>query len=145
MNRFKNVVINFIKIILVFLPIIVFVIDFCMSFKGTIYILNIDQTNITAISEALIKDNIKVDDLNNANRIEVCGAGLNDFSYLYLYNVNNGESTCLLSEFLFQNEHYYIKDYLEENCFVRDIIYNISIFISLSIIFSYIYTNKKKK
>lgn len=145
MNKFKNVVINFIKIILVSLPIIVFTIYGCITFWGSIYILNVNQTNITTISEVLSKDNIKIDNFNDVNKIEVCGQGLWDYKALNFLKDNNGKITYVYSTNLYDNEHYYIMDYLEENCFDIDIIFNISIFISLSTIFISIYINIKKK
>lgn len=145
MNKLKQLVINFVKIILILLPIIIFVVYFCVTFRGPIYILNVNQTNINAISEALSKDNIKVDNLNDVNKIEVRGRGLWNHDDLNFLHDNNGEITYLYDTILYHNEHYYIRDYLEENCFDIDLIFNISILISLSTIFISLYTNKKEK
>lgn len=141
MNKLKKLVINFIKIILISSPIIFLIVYFCITFTGPIHVLNVDQTNIAAISEALSKDNIKVDNLNDVNKIEVCGARLWDYDDLYFYYDNNKRH----STELYHNEHYYIEDYLEENCFDVDPIFFTSIFISLSTIFFSIYTNKKNE
>lgn len=145
MNKVKKIVINFIKIILISLPVIIFIVYAYITFWGPIYILNIDQTNITAISEALSKDNIEIDNLNDVNKIELRGAGLWDYDNLYFLHDNNGEITYLDDANLYHNEHYYIKDYLEENCFDIDFIFYISIIISLSTIFISLYTNKIQK
>ena len=145
MNKLKQLVINFVKIILILLPILVFSVYFCITFRGPIYILNVNQTNINAISEALSKDNIKVDNLNDVNKIEVRGRGLWNYDDLNFLHDNNGEITYLYDTILYNNEHYYIRDYLEDNCFDIDLIFNISILISLSTIFISLYKNKKEK
>ncbi len=145
MNKLKKLVINFIKIILIFLPVIVFIVYAYITFWGPIYILDVDQTNITAISDALSKDNIEIDNLNDVNKIEVRGAGLWDYKELNFLQDNNGKITYLYDTNLYNNEHYYIMDYLEENCFDIDFIFYISIIVSLSTIFISLYTNKKRK
>ena len=54
---------NFIKIILIISPIIICGIDFCVTFLGVNYELNVDKTNIAIIEENLQKDNIKIENL----------------------------------------------------------------------------------
>lgn len=61
----KKIFLNFIKVVLIILPIIVFCTDFIKSFWGQIYKLNVNSSNITAIEETLQKDNIEIENLNN--------------------------------------------------------------------------------
>ena len=56
----KKIFFNFIKVVLIILPIIVFCTDFIKSFWGPIYKLNVNSSNITAIEETLQKDNIEI-------------------------------------------------------------------------------------
>ena len=85
---------NFIKIILIISPIIVWSIDFCATFWGVNYELNVNQTNVAVIEENLQKDNIKIENLKDVSKIEISGAGLNDYSVLSLqYNDNSIFST----------------------------------------------------
>ena len=144
MKKLKKLVINFTKIILIFLPVIIFIVYAYITFWGPIYILNVDQTNITAILEALSKDNIVIDNLNDVNKIELRGAGLWEYKELNFLHDNNGKTIYLYDTNLY-NKHYYIRDYLEENCFDIDIIFYISILVSLSTILISLFTNKKKK
>ena len=67
----KKIFFNFIKVVLIILPIIVFCTDFINSFWGPIYKLNVNSSNITAIEETLQKDNIEIENLNNVIKIEV--------------------------------------------------------------------------
>ena len=80
----KKIFLNFIKIILIISPIIIFCIDFCVTFWGVNYELNVDQTNITVIEENLQKDNIKIEKLNDVNKFD------NNGCYLYMWKEKNG-------------------------------------------------------
>ena len=138
----KRVIIIFMRILLICLPIIVFLYYFCVTFWGVEVELNVNTTNIVSIKEVLSKDNIKIDDINNISKITISGAGLNDFSYLtFYYNDSNKEQ----SIHLYNNKYYNIKQYLYENTFNYNDIFNISIFISLLTICFSLYSKKKKK
>ena len=63
---------NFIKIVLIISPIIVLYINFINTFWGSIYKLDVNTGNITVIQELLHKDNIKIENLNNVVKIELC-------------------------------------------------------------------------
>ena len=65
----KKIFFNFIKILLIISPIIVFCISFINTFWGPIYKLDVNFDNITAIEESLHKDNIEIENLNNVIRI----------------------------------------------------------------------------
>lgn len=60
----KKIFLNFVKIILIILPIIVLCINFINTFWGTIYKLNINSDNINIIEELLYKDNIEIENLD---------------------------------------------------------------------------------
>ena len=132
---------NFIKIILIISPIIIFGIDFCVTFWGVNYELNVDKTNIAVIEENLQKDNIKIEDLKDVRKIEISGAGLNDYSVLSLhYDDNSIKSTNLY----FNEKSYYIDQYLSKHHkFNYNDMVKISIFISLMIIVVTIYIERK--
>lgn len=132
---------NFIKIILMISPIIIFGIDFCATFWGENYELNVDQSNIAVIEENLQKDNIKIEDIKDVRKIEISGAGLNGYSVLYLhYNDNSIKSINL-----YLNEKpYYIEQYLSKHHkFNYNNMVEISIFISLTTIVVTIYARRK--
>ena len=132
---------NFIKIILIISPIIIFGIDFCVTFWGVNYELNVDKTNIAVIEENLQKDNIKIEDLKDVRKIEISGAGLNDYSVLSLHYDDNS----IKSTNLYLNEKsYYIEQYLSKHHkFNYNDMVKISIFISLMIIVVTIYIERK--
>ena len=139
----KKMVKNLIKIILIILPIIVFCIDFCATFWGVEYELNVNQTNIMLIEESLQKDNIKIDNLNNVIKIEIRGAGLNDYSVLmFYYNDNSIKSIDLY----LNKQSYYIEQYLSKHHkFNYNYMFYISGGISLLTIGFSLYTYKKNK
>lgn len=138
----KKNIINIIKIILIFLPVIVFGVDFCATFWGTMYELNVNQTNVATIKEVLQKDNIKIENINNVTKIKISGAGLNDYYILSFYN-NDTRIECT---HLYLNKTYYIKQYLTKHHKFNytDMVY-ISIFISALTIGVTIYTSRKKE
>ena len=133
---------NFIKIILIISPIIIFCIDFCATFWGVNYELNVDQTNIAVIEENLQKDDIKIENLKDVRKIEISGAGLNDYSVLSLHYDDNS----IKSTNLYLNEKsYYIDQYLSKHHkFNYNDMAKISIFISLTTIVFTIYAGRKK-
>lgn len=132
---------NFIKIILIIFPIIIFCIDFCATFWGVNYELNVDQTNIAVIEENLQKDDIKIEDLKDVRKIEIRGAGLNAYSVLSLHY----DDSSIKSTNLYLNEKsYYIEQYLSKHHkFNYDDMVKISIFISLTTIVVTIYVGRK--
>ena len=121
---------NFIKIILIISPVIVWSIDFCATFWGVNYELNVNQTNVAVIEENLQKDNIKVENLKDVSKIEISGAGLNDYSVLSLhYNDNSIKSINLY----LNKKSYYIEQYLSKHHkFNYNDMDGISVFISLT-------------
>ena len=132
---------NFIKIILIISPVFIFCIDFCATFWGVNYELNVDQTNIAVIEENLQKDNIKIEKSKDIRKIEISGAGLNDYSVLSLHYDDNS----IKSANLYLNEKsYYIEQYLSKH---HEFNYNdmvkISIFISLTTVVITIYIERK--
>ena len=134
----KKVFLNFIKVILITLPIIVFCTDFIKTFWGPIYKININSSNITAIEETLQKDNIEIENIENVIKIELCGQGLWDYESLDFY-YSDGK---VKSVYLYTTEqHYYIEEYLYKNTFNYDYIFIISIFISLLTICVTIYVS----
>lgn len=138
----KKIFFNFIKVVLIILPIIVFCTDFIKTFWGTIYKLNVNSSNITAIEETLQKDNIEIENLNNVIKIELCGQGLWDYYSLnFYYSDGKSKSVNLYTT----EQHYYIEEYLYNNTFKYDYIFKISIFISLSTIVFTIYVGIRKK
>jgi hypothetical protein len=138
----KKVFLNFIKVILITLPIIVFCTDFIKTFWGPIYKININSSNITSIEETLQKDNIEIENIENVIKIELCGQGLWDYESLDFY-YSDGK---VKSVYLYTTEqHYYIEEYLYKNTFNYDYIFIISIFISLSTICVTIYVSIRKK
>ena len=138
----KKIFLNFIKIIIIISPVIIFCIYFCVTFWGVEYELNVNQTNRMRIEENLQKDNIKIDNLNNVIKIEISGAGLNDYSVLsFHYNDNSIKSIDL-----YLKQSYYIKQYLSKHHkFNYNDMFKVSIFISLSTIAATIYKEKGKK
>ena len=137
----KKIFLNFIKVVLIILPIIVFYTDFIKTFWGPIYKLNVNSSNITAIEETLQKDNIEIENLNNVIKIELCGQGLWDYESLdFYYSDGKSKSVNLYTT----EQHYYIEEYLY-NTFNYDYIFKISIFISLSTIVFTIYVGIRKK
>ena len=138
----KKIFFNFIKVVLIILPIIVFCTDFIKSFWGLIYKLNVNSSNITAIEETLQKDNIEIENLNNVIKIELCGQGLWDYESLDFY-CSDGKSKSV--NLYTTEQHYYIEDYLYKNTFNYDYIFKISIFISLATIAFTIYVGIRKK
>lgn len=132
---------NFIKIILIISPIIIFCIDFCATFWGVNYELNVDQTNIAVIEENLQKDDIKIENLRDVRKIEISGAGVNDYSVLSLHYDDNS----IKSTDLYLNESYNIEKYLSKHHkFNYNDMVKISIFISLTTIVFTIYAGRKK-
>lgn len=132
---------NFIKIILIISPVIVWSIDFCATFWGVNYELNVNQTNVAVIEENLQKDNIKVENLKDVSKIEISGAGLNDYSVLSLhYNDNSIKSINLY----LNKKSYYIEQYLSKHHkFNYNDMVGISVFISLTTIVVTIYVGRK--
>ena len=103
----KKIFLNFIKVVLIILPIIVFCTDFIKSFWGPIYKLNVNSSNITAIEETLQKDNIDIENLNNVIKIELCGQGLWDYYSLnFYYSDGKSKSVNLYTT----EQHYYIEE-----------------------------------
>lgn len=138
----KKIFLNFIKVVLIILPIIVFCTDFIKTFWGPIYKLNVNSSNITAIEETLQKDNIEIENLNNVIKIELCGQGLWDYESLdFYYSDGKSKSVNLYTT----EQHYYIEEYLYNNTFNYDYIFKISIFISLATIVFTIYVGIRKK
>lgn len=138
----KKIFLNFIKVVLIILPIIVFCTDFIKTFWDPIYKLNVNSSNITAIEETLQKDNIEIENLNNVIKIELCGQGLWDYESLdFYYSDGKSKSVNLYTT----EQHYYIEEYLYNNTFNYDYIVKISIFISLSTIVFTIYVGIRKK
>lgn len=137
----KKIFFNFIKMILIISPIIIFCIDFCVTFWGVDCELNVDQTNITVIEGNLQKDNIKVENLNDVKKIEISGAGLNDYSDLSFHYKDNS----IKSVNLYNKQAYYIEQYLRKHHkFNYDDMFEISIFISLTtMVVTYICGKKK--
>ena len=133
---------NFIKIILIISPVITFCIDFCATFWGVNYELNVNQTNIAVIEENLQKDNIKIEDSKDIRKIEISGAGLNNYSVLSLHYDDNS----INSTNLYLNEKsYYIEQYLSKHHkFNYNDMVKISIFISLTTVVITIYIERKK-
>ena len=132
---------NFIKIILIISPIIIFCIDFCATFWGVNYELNVDQNNIAVIEENLQKDNIKIEKSKDIRKIKISGAGLNDYSVLSLHYDDNS----IKSTDLYLNESYNIEKYLSKHHkFNYNDMVKISIFISLTTIVFTIYAGRKK-
>lgn len=133
---------DFIKIILIISPIIIFGIDFYATFWGVNYELNVDQNNIAVIEENLQKDNIKIEKSKDIRKIEISGAGLNDYSVLSLHYDDNS----IKSTNLYLNEKsYYIYQYLSKHHkFNYNDMVEISIFISLTTIVFTIYAGRKK-
>ena len=117
----KKIFFNFIKVVLIILPIIVFCTDFIKSFWGPIYKLNVNSSNITAIEETLQKDNIEIENLNNVIKIELCGQGLWDYESLDFY-YSDGKSKSI--NLYTTEQHYYIEEYLYNNTFNYDYIFN---------------------
>lgn len=138
----KKIFFNFIKVVLIILPIIVFCTDFIKSFWGSIYKLNVNSSNIIAIEETLQKDNIEIENLNNVIKIELCGQGLWDYESLDFY-YSDGKSKSI--NLYTTEQHYYIEGYLYNNTFNYDYIFKISIFISLATIVFTIYVGIRKK
>lgn len=138
----KSSSIKVIIVMLIILPIIVFGVYFCKSFWGAKYKLNVNSSNITDIEETLYKDNIKIDDFNNVIRIELCGAGLNDYSTLKVY-YNNYKNKSI--DLYFDKQPYYIEKYLAKHTFYYDDVFNISVFISVVTIIITIWKSRKKK
>lgn len=132
----------FIIFLIIIFPIIILGIDFCITFWGVNYELNVDQTNITVIEENLQKDNIKIEDLNDVNKIEISGAGLNDYSVLSFHYKDNS----IKSVNLYLNKQtYYTEQYLSKHHkFNYDDMFEFSIFISLTtMVVTYICGKKK--
>ena len=127
----KKIFLNFVKIILIILPIIVICINFINTFWGTIYKLNINSDNINIIEELLYKDNIEIENLDNVIEIELCGQGLWDYDSLNFYYSDGKIKSVNL---YVADQHYYIYEYLYKNTFNYDDMFKISIFISLSTI-----------
>ena len=122
-------------------PIIIFGIDFCATFWGVNYELNVDQTNIAVIEENLQKDNIKIEKSKDIRKIEISGAGLNGYSVLSLHYDDNS----IKSTNLYLNESYNIEKYLSKHHkFNYNDMVKISIFISLTTIVFTIYAGRKK-
>lgn len=138
----KKITIILIKTILIILPIIVFLTDFCTSFWGVIYKLDIDQTNIVDIEDVLQKDNIKIDNINNVNKIEIKGAGLNDYYKLCFYYNDN---TIKMFRLYLDQRPLYIEQYLLKHTFNYTKMFDISLVISLFTIIFSLYKYKKVK
>ena len=141
----KKIFLIFIKVVLIISPIIILCIDFLNSFWGPIYKLNVNSDNIAAIEEALQKDNIEIENLNNVTRIELCGQGLWDYDSLDFY-YNDGKIKSV--NVYITKQKYYINEYLY-NIYKKTINYDdvikISILVSLSTIGVTIYNGIKKK
>ena len=108
---------------------------------GVNYELNVDQNNIAVIEENLQKDNIKIEKSKDIRKIEISGAGLNDYSVLSLHYDDNS----IKSTNLYLNESYNIEKYLSKHHkFNYNDMVKISIFISLTTIVFTIYAGRKK-
>lgn len=133
---------NFIKIVLIISPIIVLYINFINTFWGSIYKLDVNTGNITVIQELLHKDNIKIENLNNVVKIELCGQGLCSYDSLDFYYSDGKIKSVKL---YINKQHYYIYEYLYKNTFNYDDVFKFSIFISLLTIGVTIFVEIKKK
>ena len=138
----KKIFFNFIKILLILLPIIVLSVSFIRTFWGPIYKIDVNADNITDIQETLNKDNIEIEYINDVKKIELCGQGLWDYESLNFY-YNNGKIKSV--NLYITEQHYYIYEYLYNNTLNDDDIFKISIFISLSTIVVIIYVGRKNK
>ena len=138
----KKIFLNFVKIILIILPIIVLCINFINTFWGTIYKLNINSDNINIIEELLYKDNIEIENLDNVIEIELCGQGLWDYDSLNFYYSDGKIKSVNL---YVADQHYYIYEYLYKNTFNYDDMFKLSIFISLTTIIVTICVKIKRK
>ena len=89
-----------------------------------------------------VKDDIKIEDLKDVRKIEIRGAGLNDYSVLSLHYDDNS----IKSTNLYLNEKsYYIDQYLSKHHkFNYNDMAKISIFISFTTIVFTIYAGRKK-
>lgn len=137
----RKTVINIIKIIIIISPIIIFCIDFCATFWGVNYELNVNQTNIAVIEENLQRDNIEIENLKDISKIEISGAGLNDYSVLSIHY--NDDSIKSINLYL-NEKTYSIEQYLNKHHkFNWDDMVEISTFISLATIVVTIYSRRK--
>lgn len=137
----KKIFLNFLIIVLISSPILVLGVTLVNTFWGPIYKLEVNSSNIEAIEELLYKDNIEIENLNNVTRIELCGQGLWDYNSLDFYYSDSK----IKSVDLYHNQDYYIDEYLANNTFSYDVIFNISIYVSLLTIGVTIYTSRKKE
>lgn len=137
----KKIFLIFLIIVLISSPIIVLGVTLVNTFWGPIYKLEVNSSNIKAIEELLYKDNIEIENLNNVTRIELCGQGLWDYNSLDFYY----SGSKIKSVNLYHNQDYYIDEYLANNTFSYDEIFNISIYVSLLTIGVTIYTSRKRK
>lgn len=137
----KKIFLIFLIIVLISSPIIVLGVTLVNTFWGPIYKLEVNSSNIEAIEELLYKDNIEIENLNNVTRIELCGQGLWDYNSLDFYYSDSK----IKSVNLYHNQDYYIDEYLANNTFSYDEIFNISIYVSLLTIGVTIYTSRKKE
>lgn len=137
----KKTIINIIKILFIISPIIIFCIDFCATFWGVNYELDVNQTNIAVIEENLQRDNLEIENLKDISKIEISGAGLNDYSILSIYYNDNS----IKSINLYLNEkNYSIEQYLNKHHkFNWNDMTKISTFISLATIVVTIYSRRK--
>ena len=137
----RETVINIIKIIIIISPIIIFCIDFCATFWGVNYELNVNQTNIAVIEENLQRDNIEIENLKDISKIEISGAGLNDYSVLSIHY--NDDSIKSINLYL-NEKTYSIEQYLNKHHkFNWNDMVEISTFISLATIVVTIYSRRK--
>ncbi len=137
----RKTVINIIKIIIIISPIIIFCIDFCATFWGVNYELNVNQTNIAVIEENLQRDNIEIENLKDISKIEISGAGLNDYSVLSIHY--NDDSIKSINLYL-NEKTYSIEQYLNKHHkFNWNDMVEISTFISLATIVVTIYSRRK--
>ena len=92
----------------------------------------------------LEKDNIKVENIDKVNKIELCGEGLWDYRSLKFIKKSNTETTYIYETYLYDNEEYHIVEYLKNNSLNIDWIFFGSIIVSCAtIIISIIYINNK--
>ena len=144
MQILKKIFIFLLVTILILLPAIILIGYFFKTFWGPIYSIDISEANIEIIQEVLEKDNIKVENIDKVNKIELCGEGLWDYRSLKFIKKSNTETTYIYETYLYDNEEYHILEYLKNNSLNIDWIFLGSIIVSCAtIIISIIYINHK--
>ena len=103
--------------------------------------MNVNQTNIAVIEENLQRDNIEIENLKDISKIEISGAGLNDYSVLSIHY--NDDSIKSINLYL-NEKTYSIEQYLNKHHkFNWNDMVEISTFISLATIVVTIYSRRK--